>query len=516
MIDTANSVTPMPRYQGGNDKLLPKILLGFVCLAILGNEIKATNIPTGNATISGNATAVYVTGGQYNNGSLTINSSGSLGNAGPSGAFTAAFNVGDGFHNYTLNNHGQISSNGSVSFSTNTIGIEGGQGNSGQFNFNNYGQVKSLTSASGAAVYMNGVTIPTFLNDAGATIESTNQAAVIFGLQTNLKTVSGLTIINEFINKGRISVGNDAPAALTIQGFVGINTFTNFGYIYASQAIGTQTNTSPEIFLGNYDAANTGSIPYITTLNNAQGFLSGGFLDYYVSGGLPAYYNVIIQGSTYGQLSASYPIDPNPPNPHPLGSSEQGFSGSTETVAESPGSAPTANSSFTFGIYAGSNLMGGTYKTVLQYFSSNQIKNPAEVGEHTTGPGGYTYQWTLVGTINGAGPNASSNYDLHVLSSINPNYANPGQPYYLASTVGPISNANATTMSLFEGGDTPPEPEQCKLQLRFFSQRSKYKHHRCGRADFDFLRFVFKYFQPYRNDKYPRQRGRRLRDILGS
>ena len=130
MIDTANSVTPKPSYRGGNDKLLPKILLGFVCLAILGNEIKATNIPTGNATISGNATAVYITGGQYNNGSLTINSSGSLGNAGPSGAFTAEFN-GDGFNNYTLNNHGQISSEGDTETSSNTIDIAGVNGNSG-------------------------------------------------------------------------------------------------------------------------------------------------------------------------------------------------------------------------------------------------------------------------------------------------------------------------------------------------------------------------------------------------
>lgn len=137
MIDTPQPTTPMPRYQVGNDKLLPKILLGFVCLAILGNEIKATNIPTGNATISGNATAVYVTGGQYNNGSLTISSSGSLGNEGPSGAFTAAFN-GDGFNNYTLNNHGQISSEGDTETSSNTIDIAGVNGNSGQFNFNNY------------------------------------------------------------------------------------------------------------------------------------------------------------------------------------------------------------------------------------------------------------------------------------------------------------------------------------------------------------------------------------------
>jgi hypothetical protein len=162
-----NGLETFPPYRGGNFKRLTKILLGFLCSAITSNELKA-QLPTGNTTISGNEDSVYVTGGQYNNGSLTITIYGSLANVGSTGAFTASFN-GDGFNNYTLNNYSLITSNGNLTISSNTVSIQATQGNAGQFNFNNYGAVTSNSTAAGAAVYMGGgVTIPTFFNGEGA------------------------------------------------------------------------------------------------------------------------------------------------------------------------------------------------------------------------------------------------------------------------------------------------------------------------------------------------------------
>ena len=249
MIDTANSVTPKPSYRGGNDKLLPKILLGFVCLAILGHEIKATNIPTGNATISGNATTVYVTGGQYNNGSLTITSSGAIRTDEPFVAFSAYFN-GAGFNAYTLNNYGQISAEG---LSPNSVSLIASQGNTGQFNFNNYGNITldQSSAANNAAVLIDGVTIPTFFNAESAQITASLPRHSNYNSTEGAIYIKSNAEINEFINYGQIIGPNETYAAgITVDG--SINTLTNFGVISA----------------GSYGIYTDGSIQ---TLNNFQG-----------------------------------------------------------------------------------------------------------------------------------------------------------------------------------------------------------------------------------------------------
>jgi len=310
-------------------------------------QFTTINSPCNSIVVPGSTTP-----GLLNNGSLTNNSQISAGVDGAS-AFTATMNASSGFSDYTLTNNGTIGSY-FTKFKANAITIDG----VGNFSIEN----KSLISALNKVIKVDAIAIMIGPNDSGVNIpifknDGLIEAQTLSGYQ-NAIAIQINSAIDQFTNNGTITAeANPVPhppnpflsesylSTPFIQwnkviellppsngGVSTITTLINSGtikclgsgnldagiYVHQDSTIGTITNTG---FISSI--ANEGAI---TTINNQQGALGSGGSALSFTDTLPDYYNVIINKSVYGQVSA---VD--------------SISGHTN-----------------FGIYSGSNLLSGT------------------------------------------------------------------------------------------------------------------------------------------------------------
>lgn len=199
-----------------------------------------------------------------------------------------------------------------------------------------------LTILSGATVTGSASGASTFRADSSPVTSFTNNGTL--NADGTGVWLSGTTAVQNFINNGTISAGNGGSSyGLLVYDTASISNITNTGTIYVSgpssygiaqystgSAIGSIVNsgriygTTAGIYLRYADSkintiTNTGIIDSnglygifvaagtISTLNNYQGVYGSGGSKLVYRGALPSNYNVIVNGTGYGQLDVSNP-----------------------------------------------------------------------------------------------------------------------------------------------------------------------------------------------------------------
>jgi autotransporter-associated beta strand protein len=404
---STNIKTPAIKFFAGPARLIIVALSGLMVLMFLPGEALATCI---NISIDTSAEINPADGSCYNVSS---------------GVTVTKFYISTFDHppkNFTINNSGSVESVDSAGVVTfNNSGVSHGVYAYGGINFTNQiGGIVSVSSDNWAlalvdngdltvvnhgtiSILDNGVPGdgPGGILSLGTGIFSATNTGSITGgdYAAGIASLSSSTN-SSVVNSGIISVGiggfgiiNGAPATLT--------TVTNTGTISA----GT----------GGYGIANLGTI---TTLNNAQGVgNSAGPLTY--AGNLPANYNIIILGSSYGQLNvATGSLNINNPIDYQT-YSITGGTGSTN-----------------FGIYSGSTLSAGTYSAVLMGIDNSKITNYGSI-YNVWNNFNSSYKWELVD-----GSNAST---WNLLVAYRSPISGSGSIYQ-------SSSLDSTASPVFDGG----------------------------------------------------------------
>ncbi len=230
----------------------------------------------------------------------------------------------------------------------------------------NYGTISATGGATPQAIRLGTQGINKILGGIinYGSITSSGPGPITAGIRLN-----GDTIINGGItNSGLISSSSKGIATGGTIDFIKNtgNISGNSDGIYLSNgAIGTITN-SGNILGGSGYSINNSANRTIGTINNGQGLNGSGGSSFTYAGRLPNNYNIITNGSRYGQLQAFSAVAP-------------------------------AATTMTFGISSASSLQALTYGSVLSGVADTLI-NPTSL----TGSFG-SYTWSLLQTATGSG-----------------------------------------------------------------------------------------------------------------
>lgn len=384
-----------------------------------GQSITGANgIPNGNSGIN------------ITNSNTSIINSGTI--QGGDGSLSQFGSGGDGITNTTSNITLQIQNNttGIISGGNGYFGGDGVFANIGSVSLTNQGTIDS--KGPGYSFHTMG-SATSSLNNSGSMTEG-------IGFRDN-------SVNNSFVNSGVIRTTNyygiDIHDSAQITG--GIQNTGTINGIFIDRTSGVGPRISGGI--SNYGTIsssisaaikNTGTIDAINNYGNL--FATNGYkgIDNTGAVSIGALRNLQGFGNSNGALTLTGKL---PTNYVML----VDYSNGSEKYGRLIATSITGTTTFGIAPVANSGIPGGIATNVLQGISLGSGGNiTTTLGSCS---GAYTCQWQLIDAGGGS-------TNVHVVASIN-----PGSSYSNASKIGPLSDLNATTLPIFEGGtlrtDTP-------------------------------------------------------------